>query len=155
MRRLLATIGLLILTSPTRSPAPFPDAYPSARQSLTAPLISGAAPAQISAMLLEQTPPHREAPSFPPPRGFAYWQNRIFQCEGGSWTADNPRSTASGGFGILDSTFAGHGGFARAKDAPPHVQIEKAALLFASWHARTGVGLTPWLADPGARRCIL
>ena len=76
--------------------------------------------------------------------------DRIAGCEsgtgpnsGGSYTAQNPRSSASGRHQFLDSTWAGYGGYAKAKDAPPAVQDAAAAELYAEQ------GTTPWNASRG------
>lgn len=67
---------------------------------------------------------------------------RVLACEsGGNPTAQNPRSSASGLWQILDSTWAGFGGYARALHAPWQVQNEKAALLWAG-----GAGRSHWAA---------
>lgn len=56
----------------------------------------------------------------------------ILACEsGGNPAARNPRSSASGLWQILASTWAGFGGFAEAWQAPADVQNEKARLLWA------------------------
>lgn len=122
------------------------------------PVVTEPPPAHV----LDDTPPHREPPRKPQVRGvrfvadWAYWLPRIIQCESrGDPTADNPTSSASGLGGILDSTWSGHGNFARAKDAPPSIQVEKMELLYVSARARGGSGLEPWLADPKARACLL
>lgn len=61
----------------------------------------------------------------------------IIQCEsGGNPLAQNPHSTASGLYQILDSTWAGYGGYRRAKDAPVSVQTAKAMTLgISAWNA--------------------
>ena len=41
---------------------------------------------------------------------------------GGDYAAESSSSTASGAYQFVDSTWAGYGGYARAKDAPPSVQ---------------------------------
>jgi murein DD-endopeptidase MepM/ murein hydrolase activator NlpD len=46
---------------------------------------------------------------------------------GGDYRAQSAGSTASGAYQFLDSTWAGYGGYTRAKDAPPAVQDAKAA----------------------------
>lgn len=76
---------------------------------------------------------------------------RIAGCESGSgpnsfgsYTAQNPRSTASGRYQFLDSTFQGMdsaAGYSRAADAPPAVQEAAAAELYAEQ------GTTPWNAS--------
>lgn len=69
-----------------------------------------------------------------------------------SWTADNPRTTASGAFQFLDGTWqrlAASQGYARAKHAPPHVQ--KAA--FNELYRKRG--LRPWLASASCWRPVL
>lgn len=64
----------------------------------------------------------------------------VLACEsGGNPYAENPHSTASGLWQILDGTWAGYGGYARAVHAPVHVQNEKAALLWAG-----GAGAFHW-----------
>ena len=66
----------------------------------------------------------------------------IRQCESsGRVDAQNPRSTASGLYGYIDSTWANYGGYARAKLAPTYIQNQKALETFNSQ------GTTPWLAS--------
>lgn len=63
----------------------------------------------------------------------------IARCEsGGNIRATNPRSTASGKYQFLDSTWRGLGGSGRAKDAPESVQDAMAAKLLAQ------SGTAPW-----------
>jgi hypothetical protein len=57
------------------------------------------------------------------------------------WHAQNPISSASGGFQIEDGTWNRFHGFTHAKDAPPRIQKIKAKWLF---HTR---GTGPWLAS--------
>ena len=67
----------------------------------------------------------------------------IFYAEsGGNWTAANPSSTASGGLQFLDSTWAGHRGYARAMHAPPWVQWER---FLQTWNG--GAGRSHWAAS--------
>jgi muramidase (phage lysozyme) len=62
-------------------------------------------------------------------------------CEsGGSYTAENPSSSASGAYQIIDSTWNGYAGYSHASDAPPHVQDAKAAELWAG-----GAGRSHWV----------
>lgn len=64
----------------------------------------------------------------------------IFYAEsGGNWWAQNPRSTASGGFQFLDSTWARHRGYAKARLAPPWVQWER---FLQTWAG--GAGRSHW-----------
>lgn len=60
---------------------------------------------------------------------------------GGDITAQNPTSTASGKWQILDSTWQGYGGYAKARYAPEWVQDDKARLLWAG-----GAGCGHWSA---------
>ncbi len=67
---------------------------------------------------------------------------QIAQAEsGGDYTAQNPHSTASGKYQVLDSTWDGYGGYARAKDAPPAIQEQHARELYAL------KGSQPWRAS--------
>lgn len=55
----------------------------------------------------------------------------VLACEsGGNPTADNPTSSASGLWQILDGTWNGHGGYVRALHAPADVQNDKARQLW-------------------------
>lgn len=60
---------------------------------------------------------------------------------GGNYTAQNPRSSASGKYQVLDSTWAGYGNYRRAKDAPPEVQEQWAREAYAK------SGSKPWRAS--------
>lgn len=63
--------------------------------------------------------------------------NAIIQCEsGGNPTAQNPHSSASGLYQIIDGTWDHYDGYARAKDAPASVQTAKAMTLgISAWDA--------------------
>lgn len=71
----------------------------------------------------------------------------IVMCEsGGNYLAENGGdrggfSTASGAYQILDSSWAGYGGYSHAADAPPNVQDAKAASMWAG-----GAGASHWAA---------
>lgn len=76
------------------------------------------------------------------PCGGALPSCRVLACEsGGNPTARNPRSTASGLWQVLDSTWGGFGGYAQAWQAPVDVQNAKAAALWAG-----GRGAFHWKA---------
>lgn len=67
---------------------------------------------------------------------------RVLACEsGGSPTARNPRSSASGLWQVIRSTWASFGGYPEAYMAPWEVQNEKARLLWAG-----GRGAFHWKA---------
>jgi muramidase (phage lysozyme) len=57
--------------------------------------------------------------------------DRVRYCESrGDYTAQNRRSSASGGWQITDGSWGGYQGYAHAKDAPPAVQDARAAELW-------------------------
>ncbi len=86
--------------------------------------MSAAEQAAVKAHLQAQAKPVEQAHT--PPGGFLACVRR--HESGGSYTAKNPVSTASGAYQFLDSTWrtmsarAGHGGYGSARHAPPHVQ---------------------------------
>lgn len=71
----------------------------------------------------------------------------IVMCEsGGNYDAENPTSSASGAYQLIDSTFLGTAagaasGFTHASDAPPHIQDAAAAEV---WNG--GAGASAWAA---------
>lgn len=64
----------------------------------------------------------------------------------GGWTATNRHSTASGRWQFLDTTWAGFGGYKRARDAPPSVQTAKAIAEYAA------NGTSPWVSSASCWR---
>jgi hypothetical protein len=73
---------------------------------------------------------------------------KIGGCESGhgpyshiDYKAQNPSTTASGGFQFLDTTWANFRGYSRAKYAPPRIQKIKA---IRTYHAE---GTKPWYAS--------
>jgi hypothetical protein len=87
------------------------------------------------------------APAPAPTKGWAYWSVRIRGCESHGrpdappdYEAQNPESTASGAYQILDTTWAGRYGVRHASDATPEQQEAAAADLYrrhgtADWAA--------------------
>jgi hypothetical protein len=57
------------------------------------------------------------------------------------WRAQNPTTSASGGFQIMDGTWNGFRGYIHAKNAPPRIQKIKAKGLFKKH------GTSPWLSS--------
>lgn len=67
---------------------------------------------------------------------------RIRWCESrNDYRARNPRSSASGAFQVITSTWDGHGGYRRAYLAPRSVQDRQALALYAAQ------GTRPWTAS--------
>jgi hypothetical protein len=84
----------------------------------------------------------------PPARGWQFWSARIRGCESHGrpdappdYGAENPDTSASGAYQILDSTWAGRFGVTHASDATPAQQEQVAAEEF-----RRG-GTTAWAAS--------
>ncbi len=67
---------------------------------------------------------------------------RVLSCEsGGNPLAENPTSSASGLWQIIDGSWGGYGGYGHAADAPWEVQNDKAAAMWAN-----GAGRSHWSA---------
>jgi len=65
----------------------------------------------------------------------------VMRCEsGGNIRAENPRSSASGKWQILSSTWNGYGGYSTAGSAPEHIQDQRAAQIYAG-----GAGRGAWV----------
>jgi hypothetical protein len=98
-------------------------------------------------------PRTRPAAPPPPPRGWRLWSSRIRGCESHGrpdappdYGAENPDSSASGAYQILDSTWAGRFGVTHASDATPTQQEQVAADEY-----RRG-GTTAWAASAACWR---
>lgn len=64
----------------------------------------------------------------------------VLACEsGGNPTAENPTSSASGLWQIIDGTWNNYGGYPHAASAPAEIQNQKAADLY-----RDGAGIGHW-----------
>lgn len=78
------------------------------------------------------------------PTGGSLPPAHVIACESkGSYTAENPRSSASGRYQFVDGTWDGYGGYSHASDAPPEVQDAKAREVWAG-----GAGRGHW------RQCL-
>jgi Transglycosylase-like domain len=81
--------------------------------------------------------PTRKAMKVRPASGWEYWSARIRGCESHGrpdappdYKAENPSSSASGAYQILDVTWAGRYGVSHASDATPAQQEQAAAELY-------------------------
>ncbi len=107
----------------------------------------GALIAIVAGIVAALAPP--PAPPPPPATGIPAVLVAIRECEsGGSYTAENPSSTASGAFQYLDSSWRSYGyaaryGVSRASMASPAQQDEAALDTLAR------SGTTPWNASRG------
>lgn len=64
----------------------------------------------------------------------------VIECEShGDYAAENPYSSASGRYQIVDATWDGYGGYSHASDAPPATQDQRAAQLWDN-----GAGAWRW-----------
>jgi hypothetical protein len=122
-----------------------PASPPVELASASAPRLTKA-PARPAATKQRAKPARRQSAP-PPPRGWAYWSARIRGCESHGrpdappdYQAQNPQSSASGAYQILDTTWAGRYGVSHASDATPSQQEAAAADLYrrhgkADWMA--------------------
>lgn len=146
MKRLaLAAATTLAACSPTpTAPAPPPTTTTAPPAPTTAP--TTAPPPQVAAHPPRPVPAEVGATTPEPTTEGMPGQEAtlaaIARCEsGGDYNAENPTSTASGRYQVLDSTWDGYGGYERASDAPPDVQEAWAREAYAR------AGTTPWRAS--------
>jgi hypothetical protein len=129
-------LALAAATGPASEPVVVADAarVPTVKRVSTAPR-----PQQ------KRKPVKRAKPKLPP--GWEYWSARIRGCESHGrpdaapdYNAENPTSTASGAYQILDATWGGRYGVHHASDATPEQQEAVAFDLYlrhgtADWAA--------------------
>lgn len=110
----------------------------------TIPTTTSALPVTVRAVTTPTNSTRPTSVTAPPATAPGDVLNRIMQCESsGIPTNQNSHSTASGLFGVLDSTWDGYAGFERAMDAPSDVQWAWAREAYAA------SGTTPWNASRG------
>lgn len=106
------------------------------------PATDVASPSTTNAPVRRQPRPTGSSVSTAPVQSAEQLRLRIIQCESrGNPLAENRRSSASGLYQYLDSTWNNWGGFARAKDAPEHIQTER------FWFDYNRIGTRPWNAS--------
>jgi hypothetical protein len=89
-------------------------------------------------------PPTTKAPPSPPPVTLENILATIrFRESAGNYTAQASEGSASGAYQFTNQTWNNFRGYRRAKDAPPAIQDEKAALHVQGFLARHGLGGVP------------
>jgi hypothetical protein len=106
--------------------------------------------AQVSRTASRPRPRHTRTTA---PRGWDFWASRIRGCEShgrpdapADYQAENPSTTASGAYQILDTTWGGRFGVSHAADASPAEQEVVAAELYGRH------GLSDWLSSAACWR---
>lgn len=141
---LLLTLTACTTQHAAQPPAPKPKAHAKPLHDARGmALVDGNVIAYITTTT---TPPVVAAVASEPVRSNIGILERIAQCEsGGSYTARNSESSASGKYQFLTSTWRSFGDprWPTAADAPPEVQEAAARRLYAA------LGTRPWNASKG------
>lgn len=135
-------LAAAVLVSSCTSADAGPPPKPRKRLAVVIPTTSTAAGPEPTTTTMAPPPPPPTTTTPHEHRPAAGTLAKIAECEsGGDYRAKNPRSTASGKYQVLDSTWDGFGGYRRASDAPPEVQERWASEAFAK------AGTRPWAAS--------
>jgi hypothetical protein len=150
MARVATAVALTLAACTPAAPAPTPTTLPTTTTSTTTTTTT--APTTTTTTHRARAARVRVAPNpaQTPTEGMPGQEATlaaIARCEsGGRYDAENPTSTASGRYQVLDSTWDGYGGYERAVDAPPEVQEAWAREAYAR------AGTAPWRASRGCWR---